>query len=337
MMIELAALPLTLLSAKEKNKKVGGQAVIEGVMMRGKQKVSWAVRNPKGAIVVEKSTFVSVRGKSRILRWPVVRGALNLYESMALGYKALARSAEIATEEPAQTEDAASGESPATVEKEPQKSALPTPKKKGVRDTVAAWTSFATALLVSLGLFMFAPMWALSKAVPPDSAVLFNAFAGIVRVILFIGYLALISMWSEMRRIFEYHGAEHMAIFTYEDDKELTLENMRSYNTLHPRCGTSFLFLAMLLTIILFSIVDALIITFIAPYPNVAVRFVVHLALIPLVAGTSFEILKLSDTYKQLPIVGILIKPGLWLQKITTKKPDDNQLEVAAAALKAVL
>jgi uncharacterized protein YqhQ len=140
-----------------------------------------------------------------------------------------------------------------------------------------------------------------------------------------------------MRRVFEYHGAEHKAIFAFEDDKELTLDNMRPYTTLHPRCGTSFLLLVGIICILIFSIVDALIITTIGPYPSVAARLGVHLLLIPLVAGCSYEALKLSDRYRHVPIVGAMILPGLWLQKITTRQPDDSQLEVASAALKAVL
>jgi uncharacterized protein YqhQ len=158
-----------------------------------------------------------------------------------------------------------------------------------------------------------------------------------MRIILFLAYLILISQWKEMRRVFEYHGAEHKAIFTYEDDKPLSLDNMRPYTTLHPRCGTSFLLLVALVCILLFSIIDAILIQFIGPYPNTLSRLLVHLALIPLVGGASYELLKLSDRYRRLPIVGALIMPGLWLQKITTRQPDDSQLEVAAEALKAAL
>jgi uncharacterized protein YqhQ len=147
----------------------------------------------------------------------------------------------------------------------------------------------------------------------------------------------LISLWKDIRRVFEYHGAEHKAIYAFEDGKEVTLDAMRPYPTLHPRCGTSFLLLVALLCILLFSVVDALIITFIGPYPHVYVRFAVHLLLIPLVSGASYEVLKLSDRYRRFPIVGALILPGLWLQKITTRPPDDSQLEAAAAALKAVV
>jgi uncharacterized protein YqhQ len=333
LLLSLASFPLTQLNAANRPKKVGGQAVIEGVMMRGRHKVSWAVRNPGGTIIVEKSTFISARVKTRILRLPILRGAVNLYESLLLGYKALARSAEIATEgsmpTPLTSQDTQAGAS--------QKIPAPVQKKKKTGETVASVSSFGFALLISFGIFMFLPMWLLSRVVPPDSALVFNGFAGIIRIVLFLAYLLLISMWSEMRRIFEYHGAEHMAIFTFEDGKDLTINNMRGYSTLHPRCGTSFLLLVALLTVVLFSMVDALIISIFGPYPNVGVRFAVHVLLIPAVAGSSFEMLKLSDRYKHMPIVGALILPGLWLQKITTKKPDDSQLEVAASALRAVL
>ena len=140
-----------------------------------------------------------------------------------------------------------------------------------------------------------------------------------------------------MRRVFEYHGAEHKAIFTFEDDKELTIENMKPYSTLHPRCGTSFLLLVAPVCILLFSVIDAVIIHLIGPYPHVAVRFIVHVALIPLVGGFTYEILRLSDKYQHIFPVSLLIKPGLWLQLITTKQPDDNQLTIAATALKAAL
>jgi uncharacterized protein YqhQ len=154
---------------------------------------------------------------------------------------------------------------------------------------------------------------------------------------LFFAYLICISFWKDMRRVFEYHGAEHKAIFTFEDEKELTVENMKPYSTLHPPCGTSFLLLVALVCILLFSIIDAVIINFIGPYPHIIVRFLVHVLLIPLVGGVSYEILRLSDRYQNVFPVSLLIKPGLWLQLITTKQPDDAQLLTAAAALKAAV
>jgi uncharacterized protein YqhQ len=313
-------LSVTLLPLFAKSRKVGGQAIIEGVMMRCGHNVSWAVRNPAGALVVEQFPFVSAATKNRFWRLPVMRGAVNLYESLAIGFKALSRSAEIAgTGEPAAAKD------PAALQKQKAK------------DTVATWLSFGFAFLLSTVVFMYAPLWLVSQFVPADSAVLFNTLAGMVRIALFIAYLVLISMWKDIRRVFEYHGAEHKAIYAFEDGKETTLDNMRPYPTLHPRCGTSFLLMVALLCILLFSVVDALIITFIGPYPHVAARFAVHLLLIPLVAGSSYEALKLSDRYRRLPVVGAMILPGLWLQKITTRQPDDRQLETAAAALKAVV
>lgn len=312
-------MPIVALRLFAKPSKVGGQAVIEGVMMRGRRKVSWAVRNQSGLLVVEKFPFVSAASRSKWWRLPVIRGAANLYESLVIGYKALSRSAEIASEEPGADNNPA--------EQQQHKA----------NNAIASWASFGFAILVSIGLFMYAPMWILSHYVPADSAVLFNTLAGGIRIALFLAYLFLISLWKDMRRIFEYHGAEHKAIFTFEDGKELTLDNMRPYTTLHPRCGTSFLLLVSLLCILLFSIVDACIIAAVGPYPHVLVRFAVHLLLIPLVAGSSYEALRLSDRFRHLPVVGAIILPGLWLQKITTRRPDDRQLEVAAAALKAIL
>ena len=313
-------LPIVILRLFAKSKKVGGQAIIEGVMMRHRQNVSWAVRKQSGDVVVEQFPFQSVATKKHFWRAPIARGAVNLYESMMLGYKALSRSAEIAIEE----------------ERFDRGKSIDHAKRK-LGDSIISVITLIGSLLVGIGLFMYLPMWILSHFVPRDSALAFNFFVGSVRIALFIAYLMIISGWKDMRRVFEYHGAEHKAIFTYEDEKELSLENMRPYSTLHPRCGTSFLLLVALICILLFSFIDAAIIRFIGPYPNVVVRLFVHLFLIPAVAGTAYEVLKLSDRYQRLPIVGVLILPGLWLQKITTRPPDDGQLEIAARALKAVV
>ncbi len=307
-----------MLSASKKN-TVGGQAIIEGVMMRGKNKISWAVRKNPQEVVIEQENFVSIVKKYPVLKTPVIRGAINLYESLVIGFKALSRSAEIAEAEI----NAQSGNK----EK----------KVNPVLEKLYSFLSLSLSLVIMLGLFMYAPMWIFSNFVPKESALLFNILAGVFRIILFLGYLYLISKWKEIRRVFEYHGAEHKAIFAFEDGKDLTLENMKPYSTLHPRCGTSFLFLVGFICILLFSIVDALYISFFGPFPNVLFRFFIHIFLIPLVSGTSYEVLKLSDRYQNIAIVRTLIKPGLWLQKITTKEPDRDQLEVASLALKAVI
>jgi uncharacterized protein YqhQ len=300
-------------AAVAKKNKVGGQAIIEGVMMRSKQKISWAVRKPNGETAIERFPFVSLSKQYKVLAFPVIRGAINLYESLKVGYKALTRSAQIAADEP-ETKQAPGG-----------------PKEK-----FSFVMSFVVAFAVSIGIFMYLPM-AVSQVFLKNSALEFNFVAGGIRIALFILYLVLISLWKDIRRIFEYHGAEHKAIYTYENDKELTLENMKPFTTLHPRCGTSFLFLVALVCIFLFSIVDALIIHFIGPYPNVVARFLVHIVLIPLVGGMTYEVLRLSDRFKHIPPVNLMVLPGLWLQKITTKEPSDEQLQVAASALKASL
>jgi uncharacterized protein YqhQ len=307
--------PLVFVEAIVKKSKVGGQAIIEGVMMRSKQKISWAVRSPNGKTVIERFPFISLSKQYKILSVPVIRGFINLYESLKIGYQALARSAQIAANERDQETS---------------------PRQDDQKEKIAFFMSFIVALAVSLGIFMYLPMF-ISQIFLKNSVIGFNIMAGVIRITLFVLYLVLISLWKDIRRVFEYHGAEHKAIFTFEDDKELTLENMRVYSTLHPRCGTSFLLLVMLICIFLFSIIDALVTGFIAPYPNVLARFLVHIALIPLVAGLSYEVLKLSDRFQHISFIRLLILPGLWLQKITTKEPDDDQLQVAAAALKASL
>ena len=316
----LLLLPLLALRLFAKPKKAGGQAIIEGVMMRHRQKVSWAVRKRDGSVLVERMPFVPAAVKHRFLRWPIVRGAVSMYESLVLGYQALSRSAEIALDD----ERAEKNES----------------KEKSKRrpiDSLVSGASFGLSILFGVGLFMYLPMKIISLVVPSNSAIEFNAFAGAIRIAIFLTYLILISLWKDMRRIFEYHGAEHKAIYAYEDDKELTIDTMRPYTTLHPRCGTSFLLLVAIVCILLFSVIDAAVIRFIGPYPHVGMRLIVHLLLVPLVSGSSYEVLKLSDRYRHLPLVGALIMPGLWLQKITTRRPDDSQLEVAAKALKAVV
>lgn len=315
-------LPVYLFLLAKSKSKVGGQAVMEGVMMRGKEHIALAVRKNESEVVVERQPFSSVCKRYTILGKPVFRGAVSLFESLIIGYKTLTRSAEI-------------------LEDEQRKVALEEGKKIKERnktgEKILTGFSLMLSLVITFGVFMYLPMWLFSHVVSKDSALLFNMGSGGLRIIFFLLYLIAISMWNDIRRLFEYHGAEHKAIFTFEDGKELTLENMRPYTTLHPRCGTSFLFLVGFICILLFSIVDALYIMKFGPYPSTIVRFAVHFLLVPLVSGTSYEVLKLSDTYSHLPVVGFLIQPGLLLQKITTKNPDDSQLDVAAQALKAAL
>jgi uncharacterized protein YqhQ len=323
----IAAAFLTAPLSDDKKDTVGGQAIIEGVMMRGKEKVAWAVRRPDGGITVESYPFVSVTKRVAVLGIPVIRGVINLFESLKWGFAALERSADIAVAEDADGGAPAGGKADGAEK-----------KKTSAADKIFFALSMAAALALSLGLFMYAPMWTVSR-VPfiNDSPMLFNLSAGIIRIALFLTYISLISLWGEIRRVFEYHGAEHKTIFAYEDGKPLTVGNIDPYATVHPRCGTSFLILVAICSIFLFSIIDTLYIEYFGAFVNIFHRFVVHLVLIPLVAGMSYEFLKLSAKYQNVPLVGILIKPGLWLQKITTRKPAPSQIEVAAKALEAAL
>jgi len=302
---------LALLSPES---KVGGQAIIEGVMMRNKEKVGWAVKRSTGEIAVESSRFISATKKNVFLSIPVIRGAVFLFETFYLGMKALNRSAELAY---------------------PDEQA-----KKGnpIWESIFSFFSLALALVVMVGVFLYLPMWIMTAAGFERSALLFNLAVGGIRIGLFLAYLIGISFWKDIRRFFEYHGAEHKAIFAFEDGKDLTLDNMRPYRTFHPRCGTSFILMVTIICILLFSCIDAALIhwVFLKGYP-VFTRLGVHLLLIPLVSGISYELLKLSDRYQHQPPVSWLIQPGLWLQRITTRPPDDEQMSIAAKALRSVL
>lgn len=315
--LNLLISPFFLTATVAKKSKVGGQAIIEGVMMRSKQKISWAVKKANGEIVIERFPFISLCKKHKNLSFPIVRGFINLFESLKIGYHALSRSAEIASMD-------LSGQAVMKTHSSPK------------AEKLSLIFSFAFALVFSFGLFMYLPMF-ISQQFFNNSSIAFNFAAGTIRISLFIVYIVVISFWKDIHRVFQYHGAEHKAIFAFEDNKDLTIENMKHYTTLHPRCGTSFLLLVALICILLFSVIDTIFSVLIGPYPSVFIRFLVHISLIPLVAGTSYEVLRLSDRYQHITIVKMFILPGLWLQKITTKEPTDEQLKVAAAALKASL
>jgi uncharacterized protein YqhQ len=333
---------LQLLSAKE-CPKIGGQALIEGIMMRGAEKISWAVRKPNGETVIETHPFVSITKRNAFLGLPVIRGVTGLFESMKWGYRALSRSADIAMESEKSVECGVKSEelndceasSPAAPSPTP---AAPSSPKSSLGDKLFMALSFVLAFAISIGLFMYAPMW-IANRIPyiKDTPLLFNLTAGVVRIGLLLLYMMAISLWSETRRLFEYHGAEHKTIFAYEDGKPLTVDNIEPYTTVHPRCGTSFLVLVAICGILMSSIIDTLHIQYIGEYANLFHRFGIRLIFIPLLAGVSFEALKLSAKYRNWPIVGWIIQPGLFVQRITTRKPDKAQIEVAIKALEAAI
>ncbi|MBE7041501.1 MAG: DUF1385 domain-containing protein [Ruminococcaceae bacterium] len=304
---------------------IGGQAVIEGVMMRGPKEIATAVRTPDGEIVVDKKPIASILQKWKFLKLPILRGVISFIESLVVGTKALMYSAEffdIEEEEDKKKKEAMSEEERQALE-----------KKEGKMKNVAIYGSVVFALIFGVALFMLLPGFLidlLRKVIPTDFTggnIVATLVEGIVRISIFLIYVALVSQMKDIRRVFEYHGAEHKTIFCYESGEELTVENARNFSRLHPRCGTSFLLIVMVVSIILFSFIT---------WENMWMRLGIRLLLLPIVAGISYEIIKLAGRSRS-KFMRVVSLPGMWLQKITTREPDDSQLEVAIASLKAVL
>lgn len=290
----------------EEKKNIGGQAVIEGVMMRAPNKFVIAVRQPDGTIAVKRDDIKL--DSNKFLKKPIIRGLIGLYDALVLGIKALNFSAEKAM--------------PDEFEKNGKASKLE--------------TFFSMFLGIALGilLFLYLPLQLteLSKKIFPIveySFLVFNLVDGVLRIIFFVLYLLIISQMKDIKRVFSYHGAEHKCIYAYESGKELTIENARSMSRFHPRCGTSFLLIVLIVSIFVFSLIPK--------DSHFLIKFGSRIFFMPLIAGISYEMLKLSGKYANNIIVKILIAPGLWLQKITTREPDDSMLEVAMISIKEAL
>lgn len=299
---------------------IGGQAVMEGVMMRGPKDIAVAVRKPDGEIIVDKKPIASILQKFKFLKLPIIRGVVSFVESLVIGTKALMFSAEFFDIE---EEDDKIKKAEMTDE-ERQKAEAKESKLKNA----AIYGSVVLALVMGIGLFMLLPgvLVDLVRKIFP-LPLLATLTEGIVRIAIFLVYILLVSRMQDIRRVFEYHGAEHKTIFCYESGEELTVENARRFSRLHPRCGTSFLLIVMVISIILFSFISV---------NHILLRLCLRLLLLPLVAGISYEIIKLAGRSKS-KCMRIVSLPGMWLQKITTREPDDSQLEVAIASLNAVL
>jgi uncharacterized protein YqhQ len=302
---------------------VGGQAVIEGVMMRSADKVATAVRIPSGEIVIKSQDFKSVTLRHKILGIPIIRGAVSFFEMLIIGFKTLNFSAEIAAKEIDKEEAAKKGE-------EYQ-------EKKGGASNIWLWLTTIFALGLGVGIFFFLPL-AISSLFDIDkNAVGFNLLAGVFRITIFLAYVWALTFSKEFQRVFEYHGAEHKAIFTYEMKSELTPETAATFTRFHPRCGTSFVLIVALFAIFVYAISDSIYASITGQAPELLTRFAVHFSLLPLVAGGSYEMLKFSAKKRNNKLVNALIQPGLWLQRLTTKEPNSDQLEVAIVALESAL
>mgnify|MGYP003789642649 FL=1 len=285
---------------------MGGQAVIEGVMMKGAEDIAIAVRKPDGEIVVKKEKLKSNRKK--ISKMPIIRGIFTFVDSLVLGVNALLYSAEF-------------------VDVEEEEKKKPSKLDEFLEKNII-WISVVISVVFSVGLFILLPtvLVGVFKAYTSNTLIL-NGIEGIVRIAIFLGYILAISGMKDIRRVFEYHGAEHKSIFCYEHGEELTVENVRKYGRLHPRCGTSFLFIVMIVSILLFSLFS---------WSGLLMRLVIRILLIPIVAGISYEIIKWAGKSES-KLSCIVSAPGMWLQKLTTREPDDKQIEVAVEALKNVL
>ncbi len=293
----------------DKKLNVGGQAVIEGVMIRGKNNYVVAVR--KGRRIITKKG--KIKEKSSFLKLPVIRGFVNLAEMLIIGIKTLMWSAE-------QTEGEKIGKNELAV-------------------TLLVSIGFAVLFFIALPYFLAG----LAGFAEEKNPLWFNLVDGFIRIAIFLAYLSAISFFKDVRRMFQYHGAEHKAIHCYEKGEELSIKNVKKFTTLHPRCGTAFLLIVFIVSIFVFSLLPSLILAYSNGFSelNVWLRrgilLPVRVLLIPLISGISYEILKASDKKKNNPLFRLISAPGLWLQKITTKEPDEKQIEVAIHSLKTLL
>ena len=315
------SLKATLASSigETKDLDVGGQAVIEGVMMRSPEAIATAVRLPNGAIEMTRRPYRALVKRHRYLNIPVLRGAIAFFEMLFIGLETLNWSADVQM----RYEDEQAGKDPA--------------KGKSLWNTLLLAGSMIVAFAVALGVFFALPIYLATLLGLTRGALLFNLVAGAIRLVLFLVYIALISLMKDIKRIFRYHGAEHMSIYALEASEVLNLDSARSKSRFHPRCGTSFILVVAIFSIVLFGIADSLFPLIFGHMQSLGERLATHLSIMPFVAGVSYELLKLSGKFRSNSLVKLLIMPGLWLQNMTTAEPDDDMLEVALCALKAAL
>lgn len=298
-----------------KKTSIGGQAVIEGVMMRGPKDIATAVRKMDKEIIVDKKPYIGLSKRYKILGLPIIRGVVSFFESLVIGTKTLMFSAEFFEIEEENQEES-------KVDKFFEKVF-----GDKLQDAIVIF-SIILSLVLTIGLFVMFPNYLagfLEKRI--TSTVGLNLIEGVVRLLIFFVYVVLISKMKDIQRVFEYHGAEHKTIFCYESGKELTVENVKTFSRLHPRCGTSFLIIVAVVSIIVFSF---------AGWGNIAGRIISRLILLPLVAGVSYEIIKWAGRSDS-KFACTISKPGMWFQLLTTREPDDEQIEVAIAALNEVI
>ncbi len=326
----------------ERKTHVGGQALIEGIMMRGKYNWSVAVREPSGAVYTEEHDLASGKAKNSWLYWPLIRGCRALVESLMLGYKAL----EVATMHAYADDGGEEGEeAPAPApEQAPAKAAGDASDGEGEFGKREMAVSMVLGLVLGVVLFIVAPAFLTNLIVGEydGNTLLWNIVDGVLRVAVFVFYIWLIGRMSEIKRMFGYHGAEHKTIHCYEHGLPLTPENARSFPRLHVRCGTAFLIMVMIIAIFVYTVVplNALIAAWGVPdgAPKLALVIVSRIVLMPVIAGVSYEItVKWAGSHPENPLVKVVLWPGMQMQYLTTNEPDDGMLECAIEAMKLVL
>ena len=309
--------------SEKKEISVGGQAVIEGVMMRGPDLLATAIRRKDGSIELLKTPFISITQKKKFLGLPIIRGFISLIEMMIIGIKTLTFSAN-RFELDLLAEEEAKG------------------KKVKSKNKTAEQAENILSYIIAFGLAFLLFGWLPYKLADwlhlTRQNFLFNVFAGVIRIVFFVLYVYLISLMKDIKRLFRYHGAEHKNVNAYEHNSPLTIDKIQNWSTIHPRCGTSFIFFVLLISILIFSIVDTLVSAFIlhSPVP-VYLRLAYHILLLPLISGVSYEVLKFSGKNLKHPIVKLLTVPGMALQHITTQPPDNEMIEIGLVAMKAAL
>ena len=302
--------------AQEKFKTlIGGQALIEGIYMRGPDKQSIVVRKPDGTLESKVEPLQSAKSRSPILAWPLIRGVYNFGGSMVNGMKALMYSASFVPEE--------EQEEPTKLEKWIE--------GKFGSEKLEQWLIYSAAvigILLAVGMFFLLPTFLVGLIRPiHDNLMLRNLLEGVVKIAIFIAYLALVSRMKEIRRVFSYHGAEHKSIRCYEAGLPLTVENVRPMTRKHPRCGTSFLFVVIIISVLAGSLIQV---------SNTALRMLLHLALLPLIVGISYECNRFVGRHDN-AFTRAISAPGMWFQNLTTYEPDDSMIEVGIEALKLVI
>ncbi len=299
-----------------KKTTIGGQALLEGLLMMGPENTAIAVRKPDGEIVLDKKPLPK---KSALSKIPIIRGSVNLFRQMIVGVKALMYSADFV-----ELEDD-SGKEPSKIDAFIERLF----KDKG-KDAVV-YVSVIISLAFSVGLFILLPNLLASLInlkKEGTNVIIYNLFEGAIRIVIFFLYIYLATLLDDIKRVWQYHGAEHKTIHCYEHEEELTVENVRKYSTKHPRCGTSFLFLVMIISIIMFSFLGL---------HNAFINLLLRLLMIPVVAGVAYEVQRFAGRHTDWFVMKIISAPGMLFQYLTTREPDDSQIEVAIVAMKNVM